>query len=114
MTRRWLLLCLLPALAHAGDGASAGTGLIPRQALLQVLQTTCLKKAAQEPMLQSLLSSPQAAGAYCGCASERLISGLSDEQLLDAAGKGRELAQDPVWKRRLLSAGLQCLDKLVK
>lgn len=109
----WLLL-LLPALACAGNGASGSAGAIPRQPVIQLLTSACLAKAGQEPLLKSLLSSPAAASAYCGCAGERIVSGLSDDELLDAVSKGKGVAQDPVWKRRLLNVGLQCLDQLVK
>lgn len=112
MAKRLLLLSLLPALAWAGTLASNGESALPRQQIEHLLNNACLKKAGQESLLKTLLSTPAAMNTYCGCASQRLVGGLSDDELTDALGKGKELTHDPVWKRRLLSVGLQCLDKV--
>lgn len=100
-----VLLCLLLA------GCAS---LMPRSVAEQKLGEACRSKVNNTPLLPVLLSSPKRVDSYCGCASNKLVSSLSDEEMQEVASKGKALLSDPKWQGRLLNVGLQCLDTLVE
>ncbi|MFC3530635.1 hypothetical protein ACFOLG_00400 [Vogesella facilis] len=100
-----LVLCLLLA------GCAS---LMPRSVAEQRLGEACRSKVSNIPLLPVLLSTPKRVDSYCGCASQRLVSSLSDEELQEVASKGKTLLAEPKWQGRLLNVGVQCLDTLVE
>ncbi|WP_174873282.1 hypothetical protein [Vogesella oryzae] len=100
-----VLLCLLLA------GCAT---LMPRSVAEQKLGEACRSKINNTPLLPVLLSTPQRVDSYCGCASNKLVSSLSDDEMREVASKGKALLGEPKWQGRLLNVGVQCLNTLVE
>ncbi|SCK07173.1 hypothetical protein [Vogesella sp. LIG4] len=100
-----VLLCLLLA------GCSI---LMPRTVAEQKLGEACRSKINNTPLLPVLLSTPQKVDSYCSCASNKLVSSLSDDEMQEIASKGKAVLGDPKWQGRLLNVGVKCLNTLVE
>lgn len=103
------LLILLAASSLLAGCAS----LAPRQLAQDRMNDACKSKIASTPLLP-LLSSQSKINGYCSCASDKLVSGLSNSELLEVSAKGKDVLADPAWQGRLLNVGLQCLNTLVR